>query len=339
MSYEEIVSMENLLEAWQEFIKGKRSRQDVQVYERALMENLFNLHDNLANLSYKHGSYSAFTISDPKTRQIHKAMVADRILHRAIYRKLYPFFDRQFIADSFSCRIGKGSHKALDRFAVFSRKVTKNYRKTGWVLKCDIRKFFAFVDQQVLVRILNPYIVDKRIICLIEEILTSFQTTENIGLPLGNLTSQLFSNVYMNVFDHFVKYTLQMKYYIRYADDFVLMLHDSKYLLQPLPLLRDFLKRELCLNIHPDKIEMKTIASGVDYLGWVHFPHHRVLRTTTKRRMLNSLGRLSSVQIVVSYKGLLKHGKTFKILQLIDTLEQNRDLRYIFCANERTGES
>jgi len=192
MGYEEIVSMENLLEAWQEFIKGKRSRQDVQVYERALMENLFNLHDNLANLSYKHGSYSAFTISDPKTRQIHKAMVADRILHRAIYRKLYPFFDRQFIADSFSCRIGKGSHKALDRFAVFSRKVTKNYRKTGWVLKCDIRKFFAFVDQQVLVRILNPYIVDKRIICLIEEILTSFQTTENIGLPLGNLTSQLF---------------------------------------------------------------------------------------------------------------------------------------------------
>lgn len=312
--------MENLLEAWREFTKGKRSRQDVQLFERSLMENLFHLHNDLIGLSYKHAPYTAFTISDPKTRKIHKATVADRVVHRALYRKLYPFFDHLFIADSFSCRVRKGTHRALNRFSVMSRKVTRNDRKTGWVLKCDIRQFFASVDQQVLIRILAPHIGDKRIVWLIEEILASFQVSSRIGLPLGNLTSQLFSNVYMNVFDQFVKHTLRVKYYIRYADDFVLFSHNRQYLSQVLSLLQDFLHRELHLEMHPNKIELRTVASGVDFLGWIHFPHHRVLRTTTKRRILRAVDHQPSKQTLASYQGLLKHGDAVEFRHQIDTI-------------------
>lgn len=255
-------------------------------------------------------------ITDPKTRQIHKATVADRIVHRSLYRKFYPFFDSKFIADSYSCRIEKGTHKALDRFTIFLRKVTKNYQKTGWALKCDIQKFFASVDQQILLDILGPHIVDKRITCLIRKILYSFQVSGTKGLPLGNLTSQLFSNVYLNVFDQFVKHTLRAKYYIRYADDFVLFSHSQQYLARLLPVLQDFLWKELQLKMHPFKIEMRTIASGVDFLGWVHFPHHRVLRMSTKRRMIAKC----SEKNIDSYFGLLKHGNSKK---LVDSIDQN----------------
>src|SRR3989338_2419324 len=127
------------------------------------MSNLLLLYECLTNMTYEHAPYEAFVISDPKTRSIHKASVGDRVLHRALYRTLYPFFDRMFIADSFSCRIGKGAHKALKRFEYFSRKVSKNNHKTVWVLKCDVKKFFASIDHGILLKILDTHIVDKRI--------------------------------------------------------------------------------------------------------------------------------------------------------------------------------
>ncbi len=149
-TYSEIISIDNLLAAWQEFIPGKRHKTDVLEFGAALTNNILQLHQNLANFSYIHGGYKAFNISDPKSRSIHKANVRDRVLHHAIYRQLYPFFDRTFIADSYSCRNGKGVHKALDKFREFGRKVGKNNTKTVWVLKCDIKKFFASVDHAVL---------------------------------------------------------------------------------------------------------------------------------------------------------------------------------------------
>jgi len=329
-TYEEIISMENLLEAWQEFVKGKRSRDDVQVFERSLMTNLFNLHHRLLDKTYTHAPYQAFVIHDPKTRNIHKASVSDRVLHRALYRKLYPFFDRIFIADSFSCRMEKGVHKALDRFTYFSRKVSQNHRKTAWVLKCDIRKFFASINQIILLTILDKYIPDKRVINLLGTILQSFSSgIQNIGLPLGNLTSQILSNVYLNVFDQFIKQHLHVKYYIRYADDFVLFSTDREYLQKMLVQIEEFLFRELHLSLHPQKIAFRTLASGVDFLGWIHFPHHRILRTTTKRRMLKNIYAFSKPETVTSYFGLLKHGNTYKLREYLISdlsvfLDQNK---------------
>ncbi len=310
-TYDDIISVQNLLFAWGEFVKGKKTRKDVQAFQLRLMDNIFNLYFELKNKTYQHCGYEAFKISDPKPRDIHKANVRDRLLHRAIYRKLYPFFDRAFIPDSFSCRLDKGTHKALDRFTRFHRRVSKNHTRTIWVLKCDIRKFFASIDHDILMHILKIYISNTDILHLLNQIIDSFPT----GLPLGNLTSQLFVNIYMNEFDQFVKHKLKVKYYIRYADDFVILSEDKLHLEEILNEIRKFLSERLKLSLHPNKVSISTLASGVDYLGWVHFSDHRVLRTATKKKMLRKISDKNRA----SYLGLLKHGNSKRLTVLIST--------------------
>ncbi len=328
-SYEEIISLENLLGAWEEFVVGKRGREDAQAFAFNLMENLIALHRRLANGSYRHDAYVAFAISDPKPRQIHKATVADRVLHRAIYRQLYPAFDRTFIADSFSCRVGKGTHAALDRFRRFAGQVSRNHRRTAWVLKCDVRKFFASIDHEVLMRIVDGRIADKRVVRLIETIVRSFHVRPGKGLPLGNLTSQLLANVYMDALDQYVKCRLNVEYYVRYADDFVLLFHDRDYLVVALDCIRDFLSRELRLDLHPDKIEIRTFASGVDFLGWVHFPGYRVLRAATRRRMFRAIEGGAGDSAIISYQGLLLHGNAERLSrQLSESIDSRPRSRY-----------
>ena len=147
---------------------------------------------------------------------------------------------------------------------------------------------------------------------MIKEIINSFSAKqEGVGLPLGNLTSQLFVNIYMNEFDQFMKHKLKAKYYIRYADDFVILSHNKDWLLHILPKIADFLHEELKLELHPNKVFIKTIASGIDFLGWVHFPDHRVLRTATKKRMIKRLLNNPKTETFQSYRGLLQHGNTY----------------------------
>lgn len=312
--FSEIIEVENLLEAWKEFVKGKRNKRDVQEFSFRLMDNILELHADLSNHTYGHGSYQAFAIYDPKPRNIHKARVRDRLLHHAVYRILYPFFDKTLIADSYSCRKSKGTHKALNRFREFGYIVSKNHTRTCWVLKCDIRKFFASIDQKVLLNVLRQYITDVDILWLLREGVESFSGgIYGKGLPLGNLTSQLLVNVYMNEFDHFVKHKLKTKYFIRYADDFVVLSSNQKELENFPPLIQKFLSDKLKLDLHPQKVSIRTLASGVDFLGWIHFPDHRVLRTTTKRRMMRRLRSFSSPATLDSYLGLLKHGNAHKV--------------------------
>ena len=319
-TYDDIISVENLLLAWKEFLRGKKSRKDVLEFERNLMGNILELHNDLKNKTYKHSEYHAFNISDPKPRNIHKAKVRDRLLHHAIYRKLYPFFDRTFISDSYSCRINKGTHKAIQRFKKFSDKVSKNNTKTVWVLKGDIRKFFANIDHNILKSILQKYIQNENILWLLSQIIGSFNTKSRhgVGLPLGNLTSQILVNIYMNEFDQLVKHKLKVKYYIRYADDFVVLSDNKKYLENILVKMKEFLENNLNLQMHPDKVFIKTIYSGVDFLGWIHFPDHRILRTSTKRRMYKRIEEMErKIETIQSYLGLLSHGNTYKLRQKI----------------------
>ncbi len=318
-NFEDITSIENLLEAWREFVCGKRNRKDVQEFQFRLMDNILQLHQDLANHTYRHGEYQAFNISDPKPRNIHKASVRDRLLHHALYRTLYPFFDRLFIADSYSCRIGKGTHKAINRFRDFAYQVSKNSTKTVWVLKCDIRKFFSSVDQNALIKILRSYVSDQDIMWLLVNIIGSFDSGKNSrGLPLGNLTSQLLVNIYMNELDQFVKHKLKARHYVRYADDFVILSQDKKWLADILPQIKTFLVDELSLELHPNKISIQTIASGVDFLGWVHFPDHRVFRTTAKRRILKKIKKgQGNNNMLQSYLGHISHGNTRGLEQVI----------------------
>jgi retron-type reverse transcriptase len=312
--FEEIVSLENLLAAWQEFLPGKRRRLDVQVFAVNLMDNIFSLYYDLLYHNYQHGGYEAFNISDPKPRHIHKASVRDRLLHHAIYRILYPFFDRTFIADSYSCRLDKGTHKAINQFRNYFFKVGRNNTRNGWVLKGDIRKFFASINHDVLINILREYIPDENIIWLLEKVISSFQPgVESKGLPLGNLTSQLFANIYLNKLDQFIKHKIKAAHYIRYADDFVIFHEDKHYLENIIPKISEFLKFNLKLELHPDKLFLKTVSSGVDFLGWIHFPDHRVLRRAAKRRMFKKIKGNFSPESLNSYLGLLSHGNAKKL--------------------------
>jgi len=290
----------------------------VQEFGRYLMQNILALHHNLAAGTYHHGGYHHFRIADPKPRDIHKASVRDRLLHHALYRKLYPFFERTFIADSYSCRLGKGTHKAMNHFRTFARQVSQNDTRTCWVLKCDIRKFFASIDHAILMRILRTRIKDESTLSILQDIVASFHSTApGKGLPLGNLTSQLLVNIYMDEFDQFVKHALKMKHYIRYADDFVLLSADRDYLLKTLPYMEVFLHDKLKLEMHPDKVSIRTLGSGVDFLGWVHFSDHRVLRTSTKRRMLNALRGSPEEAALMSYRGMLRQGNAHKLSRMI----------------------
>ncbi|MCX6722785.1 MAG: RNA-directed DNA polymerase [Candidatus Staskawiczbacteria bacterium] len=185
------------------------------------------------------------------------------------------------------------------------------------MLKCDIKKFFASIDQKILINILEKYIKDKDTINLLKEIIFSFEPN---GLPLGNLTSQLFSNIYLNEFDQFIKHKLKAKYYVRYADDFVFLSDNKKYLENIIKPISDFLQKELKLTLHPDKVFIKTLSSGVDFLGWVNFADHRVLREKTKKRMLKRIKNNKSAETMNSYLGLLKHGNSYKILNKINLL-------------------
>lgn len=270
----------------------------------------------LSAKTYRSDGYFAFKINDPKPRDIHKATVRDRLVHHAVYWVLYPYFDNQFIYDSYSCRLGKGTHKALNRFQDFGRKISLNNARTVWVLKGDIRKFFASIDHKILKNILLKYISDKDVFWLLGKIIDSFNTPGRIskGLPLGNLTSQLLVNIYLNEFDHFIKRQLKIKYYIRYADDFVIFHENRLYLETILPQISEFLKYELKLELHSDKLFIRTLNSGLDFLGWINFPEYKVLRQATKKRMFRKLKEGGyKEESLCSYLGMVGHGNAFKI--------------------------
>jgi len=323
-TFEDIVSVENLLGAWREFLPGKSNKRDVQHFQRLLADCIVPLHDDLENGTYRHGAYTHFRIADPKPRDIHKATVRDRLVHHAIYRILYPFFSRTFIADSYSCQLEKGTHRAMERFKRFAYQVSTNNTRTCWVLKCDIRKFFASIDHGTLLGLLSERIPDERTMTLLREVIESFAWVPGKGLPLGNLTSQLFVNVYMTPFDQFVKHKLRAKHYVRYADDFVVLSHDRYELDRMIVEIERFLRKRLQLLLHPRKVSISTLAAGVDFLGWVHFPDHRILRTSSKRRMLKRIADHPTQQTVQSYLGLLRHGHTRRLQELA------RDESYLF---------
>src|SRR3989338_2253583 len=201
--FEKIFSFVNLFKSWQEFARGKKKKTDVGEFSLNLISNLWQLHNDIIGGHYHHGGYTHFKISDPKLRDIHKASVRDRIVHHAIYRALYPCFDIYleaeplsrywFIYDSYACRINKGTHWALRRFASFAADVSCGNFKTVWVLKCDIKKFFASVDHNILKSILFDNIACPQIRYVINQVIDSFSLGDiTKGLPLGNLTSQLF---------------------------------------------------------------------------------------------------------------------------------------------------
>ena len=273
-------------------------------------DNLFQLHRELKSKTYRHGSYESFNITDPKLRRISKACVRDRVLHHAVFRILYSIFDESFIFDSYSCRIGKGTHKAVSRLEIFCHKLSRNNTKTIFALKCDVKKFFDSINHNILLNLIKRKIGGDDV-WLIGKIVDSFCKAPNTGLPLGNVTSQLFANIYLNELDQFVKHNLKEKYYLRYCDDFVILGESVGRLRKVTGDIGKFLAQNLKLSIHPAKIVIRKYRQGIDFLGYIILPNHRVLRTRTKKRVLKRVSKKN----LSSYLGVLKHCRSFKIKQ------------------------
>jgi len=303
-------------------------KNDVLMFRSGLENNILQLHRELKGKTYQHSHYIAFNVYDPKLRRIHKATVGDRVLHHAIFRILYPIFDKSFIFDSYSCRMEKGTHLAVKRLESFCRKSSCNNRKNIFALKCDIKKFFDSIDQDILLKFIETKVECEDARWLIEKIIRSFEK----GLPLGNVTSQLFANIYLNELDQFVKHDLKEKYYLRYCDDFIILSENRNHLQNLILTINEFLREKIKLDLHPNKIIIRKYRQGIDFLGYIVLPYYKVLRTSTKHRILKKLGNHgedlqngfisedSFNQSLQSYLGILKHCAGYKVQKEIENL-------------------
>ena len=222
--YEALCTYDNLHRAYEGARKHKTLKPYVIEFEKELKKNLLQLQQELITQTYKPRPLETFILRDPKTRKISKSDFRDRVIHHAICNIIEPIFDKTFIHDSYANRISKGTLKAIERFDTFKKKVSKNNNQTCYFLKADIRHYFDSVNHQILLGLIQRRIYDEKIIWLIKQILQNHKSDgEGRGMPLGNLTSQFFANVYLDELDQYVKHQLKAKYYLRYVDDFIIL--------------------------------------------------------------------------------------------------------------------
>jgi len=300
--YQKLCSFENLVLAYKKARKGKTRKTYVIEFTRNLKDNLFELRNELLMHTYNPRKLKTFIHRDPKTRKISKSAFRDRIVHHAICNVIEEMFDRTFVYDSYANRKGKGTHNALKRFDFFKRKVSKNNSKRCYILKADIQHYFETVNHDILLKILSRRINNDNVLYLIKKIMANtVQSGEgakslNIsilkGMPLGNLTSQFFANVYLNEFDQFVKHKLKCKYYIRYVDDFVIFHNSLKSLNYYKKQINQFLTNRLDIVLHSEKSKIIELSKGINFLGFKIFYHHKIVSKKNKRKFDNKLAVL-----------------------------------------------
>lgn len=328
-----MTSLENLFESWYQFRRGKRKKLEVQIFERHLEDNLFQLHEELRTFHYRHGPYDFFNVYDPKKRHIGKACVKDRLVHQMMHATLSQIFDSQFIFHSLSSRLGKGTHLGLDHLERMIRRVSANGKKPCFALKMDIKKFFDSIDHIILKTLLRKKLGDEKVLMLVDLVVDSLkikkESSRSVGLPLGNVTSQLFANIYLHELDHFVKHVLRIKFYLRFCDDFIFILNSEAISKDLIPIIKGFLKDHLRLELHPKKVTIRKLSQGIDFVGYIFFAKHRLLRSSTERRMKRRLqtayvdyirGNISDRsmdQRLQSYLGLLSHTNQATLAQTL----------------------
>ena len=343
----EIVAFENLLAAARQAQKGKRFRENVLAFNYNLEGELIRLQKELVSKTYQPGAYSTFKIVEPKPRVISAAPYRDRVVHHALCNVIAPIFERTFIADSYANRLGFGNHRALHRFTQFAR-------SSRYVLQCDVRKFFPSIDLSLLKGILRRKIKCSDTLWLIDLIIDSSNEQELVieyfpgddlltpvqrrrGLPIGNLTSQFFANVYLNGFDHFVKEQLKVVKYLRYVDDFALFSDDRGFLSEARLAIEDYLSG-LRLKIHPIKSQLFLTQYGASFVGFRVLPERIRVRAENIKRSRRRIKRFQKeyatgqiscqrlTQSIQSWGAHLKHGDTCRLRQdIFDKLVFTRD--------------
>ncbi|NJM57724.1 MAG: RNA-directed DNA polymerase [Synechococcales cyanobacterium RU_4_20] len=334
----EIIDFENLILAARRAQRGKRMQASVLTFNYHLETELLKLQDELTNQTYRPSGYTTFEIYDPKCRLISAAPYRDRVVHHALCNVIQYVFERTFIADSYANRLGYGTHRALRRFTHWAR--TSRY-----VLQCDIQKYFPSIDLEILKALIRRKIKCPDTLWLIDTIID--HSNEQIpvhelfpgddlltmlerrrGLPIGNLTSQFFANVYLNGFDHFIKEQLKVKKYLRYVDDFALFSDDYGFLAEARLALEDYLAT-LRLKIHPVKSQLFETRHGSNFLGFRVMPDRIRVRKENLRRGRRRLQQLQADytsgdmsfkqldQSIQSWIAHLNHGDTWQLRKKI----------------------
>jgi retron-type reverse transcriptase len=327
--YPRVCAPDNIWQAYRQAARGKRMQPTVAAFEYDLEAHLLNLEAELGAQTYTPGGYTNFLIGVPKRRLISAAPFRDRVVHHALMNVIEPLFERQFIYDSYANRKGKGTHRALDRCTYFMRR----YR---YVMHCDVRQYFPSVDHQILRAILARTIGDAAVLGLIDKILASgvgvqaeeytmvyfpgddlFAVHRPRGLPIGNLTSQHWANVYLNELDQYVKRVLQCPAYLRYVDDLVLFADDTRTLLAWREAIIVFLQT-LRLTLHETRAQPRPVEIGLPFLGFIVFPDHRRLKRRNGiafQRRLKTLaarwraGEIETGQLHARVQGWLNHAR------------------------------
>ncbi|MDZ8080024.1 MAG: RNA-directed DNA polymerase [Nostoc sp. DcaGUA01] len=338
--YRQITHFANLVLAAHQAQKGKRFRENILKFNYNLEAELAKIKTELELKTYQPGRYKTFEICEPKRRLISAAPYRDRVVHHALCNVILPIFERTFIADSYANRLGFGTHRALRRFTNFAR-------SNRYVLQCDIKKYFPSIDREILKSLLRRKLKCQDTLWLAETIINSSNPQESVidyfpgddllsplqkpkGLPIGNLTSQFFANVYLNSLDHFVKEQLKAKNYVRYVDDFALFSDDYRFLAEARVAIEEYLVN-LRLKLHPVKSQLFETRYGISFLGFRILPDKIRVRTENLRRGQRRLKQLQrdyaqgkiefqdvhcSVQSWVAH---LTHGDTWRLRQKIFT--------------------
>jgi len=290
--YSRIVSKENLYRSAHMASRGRRYRNSTADFNFFLEEEIGRLHKELLAKTYRHGKYRLFKIYDPKERNIAAAPFRDRVVHHAVHDVIEPIIDKSFIYDSYACRKDKGTHKAVDRAQSF-------LRANSFCFHGDIKQYFPSISHRIIKQILRAKIKDKDALWLLDEIIDSARTLPayeaGTGLPIGNLTSQFFANLYLNELDYFVKFNLKIRYYLRYMDDFLIFNNDKKELSGIKQKIRRLLTSRLELCLHEDKSQIYSVCGGIKFLGFRLFSWHRRLATDNVKRFRKRLNRFSSL--------------------------------------------
>ena len=334
--WHQVIELENLYQASRQAQKGKRFRDNVLAFNYNLESELFKLQQELQTKTYQPGNYRTFRIYDPKPRMISAAPYRDRVVHHALCNIIVPLIERSFIFDSYANRLGFGTHRALQRFVKFTR--TSRY-----VLQCDIAKYFPSIDHQILKQIIRRKIKCRDTLWLIDTIIDNSNLQEpvlhyfpgdnlltplsrRIGLPIGNLTSQFFANVYLNGFDHFVKEKLKVTKYVRYVDDFALFSDERDVLVSARIAIEEYLAT-LRLKVHPVKSQLFETQYGANFVGFRVLSDRIRVRNDNLRRARIRIKQLQAdhargevswqkvVQRLQSWSAHLQHGDTYRLRQ------------------------
>ena len=320
--FPKIVRFDNLLLAFRKAAKGKRDYPAVARFEFHLEQALFYLQDQLLSGRYRPGEYSIFHVRDPKPRQICAAPFHDRVVFHAVCNVLEPLFERRLIFDSWACRRGKGNHAAIKRAQYFSR-------RHGYFLQGDVHKYFDSIDHASLKILLRRIIKDKPLLALLDRIINHAPPGLPFGkgLPIGNLTSQHFANLYLGELDHFIKETLRIKGYLRYMDDILLFGDGKPALHRAFAELKNFLAHRLQLTFKNENMTPTPVNGGISFLGFRIFPAmirldrktlHRFRRRFRHCEQEYLRGNLDVDQLNISVTAMfahIVHGDTFRLRQ------------------------